>query len=105
MANKFRKGDQVIIISGSQRKKMGKVVSIRGDKVVVEGVNLATVHKKPTSSSPGERIKVEKSIHVSNISHVDDAIVSKVKYVILGNGVKSFKAKHRIYKKTGKKLV
>ena len=57
---KFKKGDQVIIISGSSKKKIGKIISVMGDKVLVEGVNIATVHKKPTSQTPGQIIKVQK---------------------------------------------
>lgn len=105
MANKFRKGDQIIVISGSQKSKIGKITSITGDRVLVDGVNLVTIHKKPTSSSPGERLKVEKSIHISNISHVEDGVASRVKYIISENAAKPFKAKQRVYKKTGKKLV
>ena len=73
MAHKFKKNDQVIVITGSSRGKTGKITAILGDnKVLVEGVNLATVHKKPTSTTPGQIVKVEKPIHISNISHVEN---------------------------------
>lgn len=104
MAQKFRKNDQVIVITGSSKGKIGKIVSILGEKVVVEGVNLATVHKKPTSSSPGQIAKVEKSIHVSNVSHVDNDKAVKVKFVIDSGDTKVFTRKYRVSKKSGKKI-
>jgi large subunit ribosomal protein L24 len=80
-ANKFKKGDQVIIIAGSSKGKVGKILSIANGKVVVEGVNVATVHKKPTSQAPGQIVKVEKPVHISNVSHVEDSKAVKIKFV------------------------
>ncbi len=48
MANKFKKGDEIIVISGSDKGKLGKISEILDNKVLVEGVNLRTTHKKPT---------------------------------------------------------
>lgn len=104
MAQKFKKNDQVIIISGSNRGKIGKITTILENKVVVEGVNLATMHKKPTSSAPGQITKVEKPIHVSNISHVEDGKAVKVKFVIDSGEGKAFARKYRVSKKSGKKI-
>ena len=39
MAMKIKKGDNVIVIAGSEKGKEGTVLSVNGDKVVVEGVN------------------------------------------------------------------
>ena len=80
-ASKFKKGDQVIVIAGSSRGKVGKILSIAKDKVVVEGANLATTHKKPTSQAPGQIVKVEKPIHISNVSHVENGKAVKIKFV------------------------
>ena len=104
MANKFKKNDQVIVIAGSSKGKIGKIAAILGTKVVVEGVNLATVHKKPTSSTPGQIVKVEKPIHVSNISHVENDKAVKVKFVIDSGDTKAFARKYRVSKKSGKKI-
>jgi large subunit ribosomal protein L24 len=104
MASKFVKGDKVIVIAGSDKGKTGditKVIIKDGivATVVVSGVRIATVHKKPTSSTPGQIIKVEKPIHVSNIAHVEDG-----KPVRVGFEVDSSGKKNRISKKTKKKI-
>jgi len=102
--NKFKKGDQVIVIAGSNKGKIGKIISIDNQKVIVQGVNLATVHKKPTSQNPGEIVKVEKSIHISNISHIENGKAVKVKFVTDNGEGKPFSRKSRISKKSGKKI-
>ena len=78
MANKFKKGDNVIVITGSDKGKIGKILSIDNQKVVVEGVNVATVHQKPSSQQPGEIKKIEKAINISNIS--PNPIISVLPY-------------------------
>lgn len=45
--NKIIKGDKVIVIAGKDKGKQGQVVRVLGDKVVVEGVNIAKRHQKP----------------------------------------------------------
>ena len=104
MANKFRKGDQVIVISGSDKGKVGKLISILNDRVIVEGVRLATIHKKPTGQQLGQIKKEERSIHISNISHVEDGKSIKIKFVINSDGEKKSIKKDRVSKKTGKKI-
>ena len=104
MANKFKKGDQVVIISGSDKGKIGNITLSQGDRVVVGGVNLRTVHKKPTSNNPGQIMKVEKPIHVSNVSHVEDGKPVKISFKIEEGEGKSFVKKTRISRKTGKKI-
>ena len=103
-SSKFKKGDQVIVISGSSKGKIGKILSITSEKAVVEGVNVATVHKKPTSQAPGQIVKVEKPIHLSNLSHVEDGKAVKIKIVTEDGEGKAFTRKSRVSKKTGKKI-
>ena len=45
--NKIIKGDKVIVIAGKDKGKQGQVVRVLGDKVVVEGINVAKRHQKP----------------------------------------------------------
>jgi len=104
MARKFKKNDQVIVISGSSKGKIGKITTILESKVVVEGANMATVHKKPTSTTPGQISKVEKPIHISNISHVENGKAVKVKFAIDSGEGKEFTRKYRVSKKSGKKI-
>jgi large subunit ribosomal protein L24 len=104
MAHKFKKNDQVIVISGSDKGKIGAVVSIKNGRVIVEGVNLATIHKKPTSNQAGQIVKVEKSIHISNISHIEDDKPVKIGFKIEEKQGKNFSKKIRVSKKTAKKI-
>lgn len=104
MANKFKKGDQVIVLTGSSKGVSGKITALTSEKVTVEGVNLATVHKKPTSTNPGQILKIEKPIHISNISHVEDGKAVKIKFVTDAGEGKIFTRKNRVSKKSGKKI-
>jgi large subunit ribosomal protein L24 len=78
----IKKGDEVRVISGSERGKNGKVLRIvhKKDKftgvvshrAVVEGLNMVTKHKKPDQQNPqGAKIEVEAAIHVSNLMLIE----------------------------------
>jgi large subunit ribosomal protein L24 len=73
---KIRKGDQVLVIAGNDKGKVGEikgVVTATG-RVLVTGVNLRWKHKKPTQQKPkGERVQEECSIHHSNVMLYDPA--------------------------------
>ena len=45
--NKIRKGDEVIVLTGKDKGKRGTVQAVLGDKVAVEGVNVAKKHARP----------------------------------------------------------
>jgi len=69
-----RKGDMVLVIAGNDRGKTGevRVVDRARQRVLVDGVNKRWKHRKPTQQSPqGERVQVERPIHVSNVMHLD----------------------------------
>ncbi len=102
--NKFKKNDEIIVISGADKGKKGKILSVIKDKVLVEGVNIKTIHKKPTSQEPGKIEKVEKPIHISNIAHQEDGKPVKVRFEISEGEGKAFTRKSRISKKSGKKI-
>ncbi|MFT6333103.1 MAG: large subunit ribosomal protein L24 [Lentimonas sp.] len=104
MANKFKKNDNVIVISGSDKGKIGKILSIDGNRVIVEGANLVTFHKKPTSNQAGEIIKKERATHISNISHIEDGKATKVTFEISQGDGKDFTRKKRISVKTKKRI-
>ena len=66
----IKKGDTVVVISGEDKTKKGKVlVAMPAEgKVVVEGVNIRTKHKKARGNSePGGIIKQEGPINASNV--------------------------------------
>jgi large subunit ribosomal protein L24 len=70
---KIKKGDKVVVLTGRDKGKFGEVLKAfpRGNKVIVQGVNIAKRHTKPTQTSGGGIIEKEAPIHVSNVAHVD----------------------------------
>lgn len=102
MANKIIKGDIVILLSGDDKGKKGKVLAVfpKESKVLVEGINVVKRHTKADQKNPKGRI-VEKSLPV---------FLSKVKLVSGDTPVKvSFKRDkdgrlQRVNKKTGKEI-
>ena len=73
MALKIKKGDKVVVISGSDKGKTGEVLrSIPTEnRVVVQGVNLVKRHTRASATTQGGIIEKEATIHVSNVAHVD----------------------------------
>ncbi len=69
MANRIKKGDQVVVIAGKDKGKTGDVVRVLGDKVVVSNINIVKRHTKPNPQvgQPGGVIERESPIHVSNV--------------------------------------
>ena len=67
---KIKKDDNVIVITGKDKGKTGKVISAdpKGMKVIVEGVSVATKHQKPRKQGQdGGIIKVETPIYASKV--------------------------------------
>jgi large subunit ribosomal protein L24 len=74
MGARIRKGDSVVVISGKDKGKTGKVtrVLVEDDRVVVEGINLVKRHSRPTPRNPsGGIIEREQAIHASKVMPVD----------------------------------
>ena len=72
-AMKIKKGDTVVVIAGKDRGKRGKVVSTDAEagKLVVEGVNIATMHKKPRNQGDqGGIVKVEAPLYACKVMAV-----------------------------------
>ena len=69
--NKIRKGDQVIVLTGRDKGRKGKVLSrVDGDRLIVEGVNVVKKHVKPNPMKgiTGGVIDKTLSIHQSNVA-------------------------------------
>lgn len=67
---KIKKGDNVIIMTGKDKGKKGKVVRAlpKLEKVVVEGLNISKKHQRPRKSGEkGSIIEIAMPIHVSNV--------------------------------------
>jgi large subunit ribosomal protein L24 len=91
-------GDKVIILSGASKGKRGKVVSVmpKDMTVIVEGVNMATKHKKPKKQTdPGGIIHQEAPIKSSKVMLICPKCSepTKVAMEILDNGEKFKKCK------------
>ena len=72
MLARIRKGDTVIVISGADRGKKGKVLRLVEEKVVVEGVNLRKRHMRPTPKNPqGGILEREQPIFASKVMPID----------------------------------
>ena len=68
-----RKGDTVIVISGSNKGKKGKVLRVLGNRVVIEKVAMVKRHTRPTQKNPqGGIVDKEGSVHISNVQLFDD---------------------------------
>ena len=69
----IRKDDKVVVISGKDKGKMGKVLvsNPKAGKVIVEGVSVATKHQKPRKQGEeGGIIKLETPIYASKVQLV-----------------------------------
>ena len=72
---KIKKGDRVVVIAGAykDRSKVREVLEVIPSKnrAVVEDVNVAKKHMKPTQDNPGGIVDLATSIHISNLMLVD----------------------------------
>ncbi len=65
-----RKGDKVLVSSGDDKGKKGRVLKVVTDKnrAIVEGVNFVKKHTKPSQKNPqGGIVEKEAAIHASNL--------------------------------------
>ena len=70
----IKKGDTVYVLSGEDRGKQGRVLSVDATKnrAIVEGVNIVSKSTKPTAKYPqGGIVKMEAPINISNHSLID----------------------------------
>jgi len=71
---KLKKGDKVVVIAGKDKGTSGTIVRVitRENKIVVDGVNIAKRHKKPSAQSrAGAIVDIAMPIHVSNVMLAD----------------------------------
>jgi large subunit ribosomal protein L24 len=70
-----KKGDQVVVLAGTERGKRGRVLSVLTGKqrVIVEGLRIIKKHVRKNQQNPqGAIIQREGSIHVSNVMRTED---------------------------------
>jgi large subunit ribosomal protein L24 len=70
---KFKTDDLVIITTGKDKGKEGKILKVlrNQNKVVVEGLNMRVRHIKATAQRPGEKVTFEAPIDASNVAIKD----------------------------------
>ena len=89
----IRKNDSVMVITGKERGKTGKVLRVLPEKgaLVIERINLVKRHSKPRGpQQPGGIVEKEASIHASNIMIMCDKCNAPVRvgHKLLGDGKK-----------------
>ena len=100
----IKKGDTVIVLSGEDKDKTGKVLKVLVEKqrAIVEGVNIVTKSSKPSAKNPqGGFVKVEAPIHISNLSLIDPKSGKPTRIAIK---VTEDGKKVRIAKKSGEEI-
>ena len=65
-----KKGDEVVVIAGTERGKRGKIITVipKAQRVIVEGVKMIKKHVRKNRQNPqGAIIEREGTIHLSNV--------------------------------------
>ena len=101
---KIRRDDQVVVISGKDRGKSGRVLRVdpKKERVFVEGLNIVKRHQRPRpgSTDPGGVIEKEGPIHISNVMLLDPQDNKPTRVSISREDGKRF----RVARTSGKKL-
>ncbi len=90
----LRKNDQVVVTTGKDRGKRGRVLKVLRDKnrLVVEGVNFISRHTKPNPQKniKGGVVKREASLHASNVQLIcpECGAQTRIGHRLLGDGRK-----------------
>jgi len=100
---KIKVNDNVLVISGKDRNKTGKVTRTlnKSQKVIVEKLNKRTKHVKKSQTRPGSKITFEAPMNVSNVMAICPSCkkASRVSYTKLESG-----KKQRVCKKCNESL-
>ena len=89
---KIKKGDKVVVLTGRDKGKQGEVIKALPsvNKVIVQGINIAKRHTRPSQTSAGGIIEKEAPIHASNVAHLDpkDGKATRIGFKKLDDGTK-----------------
>jgi large subunit ribosomal protein L24 len=105
MANKIKKGDEVIILTGKDKGQRGVVNKVlpKISKVLVDNVNVVKKHVRPNPNAgvEGGIVEMEKPLHISNVAIFNPAKsgADKVGFKTLEDG-----RKVRIFKSSGETI-
>jgi len=100
----IKKGDTVIVITGKEKGKTGKVIELtsQGQRVRVERLNLVKRHQKPTQTQKqGGVVEKEAPLHISNVMLYDEKVGkgTRIGHKLLKDGTKV-----RVSRRTGETL-
>ncbi len=101
MAAKIKRGDRVVVLTGKSKGTEGTVLRVfpKDQRVLVDGVNMAQRHTKPSQADPQGGIKnKEMPLHISNVAIATANGASRVGFRMEGD------KKVRFAKKTGATL-
>ena len=94
LATPIRKNDHVLVVTGKDRGKRGRVLKVLPDKnrLIVEGVNMIKRHTKPnpTKNVKGGIVEREASVHASNVQMVcpECGAQTRIGHKVLGDNRK-----------------
>jgi len=99
----FKTGDKVVVISGKDKGKEGKITHVlrKENRVVVEGVNIVKKHVKPNGQGTGSIMDMEAPIHASNVMIVDPKTGKRTR---IGHSIDKKGNKIRVSKKSNSSL-
>ena len=78
---KLRKGDEVIVLTGKDKGKTGKIVKMlpKQNKAIVSEINKVKKNQKPDNNQPGGIIEKEMPMHISNLAFYDANLKKGIK--------------------------
>ena len=99
----FKTGDKVVVISGKDKGKEGKIIKVlrNENRVVVEGVNIVKKHVKGNGQQAGSITEVEAAIHASNVMILDPKTNKPTR---IGHSINKDGKKIRVTKKSNSSL-
>ena len=99
---KLKKGDEVIVLTGKDKGKTGKIVKIipKQMKAIVSEINRVKKNQKPDNNQPGGIIDKDMPLHISNLAFYDPELKKGIKIGYKLNNDKKF----RINRSSGKEI-
>ncbi len=92
MAQKIRKGDHVVVLTGRERGRKGEVIKVmpKDNRALVRGLNMVRRHQKQTAAQDGGIVSKEAAIDLSNLALEDpkDGAPTRVGFKTLDDGRK-----------------
>ena len=86
----IRKGDNVVVITGSDKGKKGSVLKVfpKENRALVQGVNMVKRHQRQTQRQQAGIVTKEAPVHLSNIAHADPKTgkATRIGFKTLGDG-------------------